>query len=590
MQEVRETAELRRVRALPRRAPACPPGFAEELTSCLRHSTGGNEGTLRATQALGLHDIMLCGGAFCALDVGEGKTLLALLASYVLGAVHPILLVPANLVKKTTRDRDRLSEHWRIQKTLRVLSYEILGRVQAANELDVYKPDLIIADECQKLRNPRAAVTRRVSRWMDNNPGTKFVALTGSIMRKSLMNFAHLLAWCLKEGAPVPLNHEVDEWAAALDEDMEQGNELARFEAGALLTFCSPEELARDIPLVAARRGFRRRLLETPGVIATIGEGVAGAGLAATKVDSVVHINSIQYAMKPSTERAFHKLRSLWLSPADDWPLNSGNEVWADAKELALGLTYTWDPRPPEEWLEPRREWGSFVRKVISFSRTYDSEQQIAQAVTSGRIDDGGRLTRWLAVRDTFIPNTVPVWFDDSVLHLCAAWARQSSGLIWTEHSHFAARLSRETGLAYYGPKGLDAKGRFIDDAPEGSAIVSSDANREGRNLQGKWSRNLITSAAEGSDWWNQLIGRTHRPGQQDEVVTVDVLLGCAEHANAWRKALAGALAVRDTTGAASKLLSAKVFWPSDIEIASFKGPRWRELEDDVFEAYLRAA
>jgi hypothetical protein len=541
--------------------------------------------TLRPTQALALFELGVHGGAFCGLDVGEGKTIVSMLAAYVLDAKRPLLLLPATLVKKTLRDREELSQHWNVPNNLRVFSYEMLGRVQAANELEIHNPDLIIVDEAHKLKNTRAAVTRRVSRWMHTHPETKFVAMTGSIMRKSLRDFAHILRWCLKDGAPVPKTHdELDEWAAALDEVMPQGDELARFEPGALLSLCSTEERARDLPVIAARKGFRRRLLETPGVILT----GTGGGLAAEVVDSEIHIRAVTYSVSSATERAFHKLRSEWLSPADDWPLMSGAEVWADAKELALGLTYTWDPRPPEEWLGPRREWGAFVREVISHSRTWDSELQIAQAIVAGRVDDEGRLARWQAVRDTFVPNTVPVWFDDSVLLLCAAWAKEAPGIIWTEHSHFAERLAKETGLAYYGPKGLTPSGAFINDAPPGvSVIASSDANREGRNLQGKWSRNLVTSANEGSDWWQQLIGRTHRPGQSAGRVTVDVLLGCVEHANAWRKATSGALAVRDTTGAASKLLSASTAWPNDIEIASYGGPRWGVLKDEEFASYL---
>ena len=74
---------------------------------------------------------------------------------------------------------------------------------------------------------------------------------------------------------------------------------------------------------------------------------------------------------------------------------------------------------------------------------------------------------------------------------------------------------------------------------------------------------------------WQQMIGRTHRPGQQADEVEVEVLLGCLEHVNAWRRARTAAEAVRDTTGADSKLLIADVTWPSDVELASLRGARW---------------
>jgi hypothetical protein len=75
---------------------------------------------------------------------------------------------------------------------------------------------------------------------------------------------------------------------------------------------------------------------------------------------------------------------------------------------------------------------------------------------------------------------------------------------------------------------------------------------------------------------WQQMLGRTHRPGQIADEVEVDVLLGCKEHANAWRRALSAAEAIRDTTGADSKLLLADVDWPSEDEIAGYAGARWR--------------
>jgi hypothetical protein len=149
-------------------------------------------------------------------------------------------------------------------------------------------------------------------------------------------------------------------------------------------------------------------------------------------------------------------------------------------------------------------------------------------------------------------------------------------GIVWTEHALFAERLAAFAGVKYYGARGLASDGQFIDDAdPTRPAIVSIDANREGRNLQTKWNRNLVVSPPEGADVWQQMIARTHRPGQTADEVIVDVLLGCSEHARAWDKALAGAEAVRDTMGAEQKLLIADKTWPSEMEIASMSGARW---------------
>lgn len=581
--EIERTDCLERILALPRREPVAPEGLAEELTELLADtskcpgaklsptakglcSVCGTPMRLRPLQALALHDIGVNGGGFLPLDVGEGKTLISLLAAYVLDARTPLLLLPATLIQKTAREMRELARHWLIPTNVRMMSYQMLGLVQSARDLELYAPDVIIFDESQKVKNRDAAVTRRVERYLDAHPETKVVAMTGTIMRKSLRDFAHTLRWALKDMAPVPLqDHEVDEWALCLDDRIE--NEFQRVEPGALLELAKPEEIAEYGELVAARRGFRRRLRETPGVVASAATGTA--------VDVGLTIQPLKYDVSPAMSGHFEVLRNEKVAPNGD-ELWEAADVWRHAKEMALGFYQRWDPPPPEEWRAARKAWFQFVRGVLSRSRTWDSPEHVAQACDMGKLPNA-QLEAWRKIKDTFVPNPVPNWVDDSALQVCIRWMRQGPGLVWTEHVPFAERLSKMTGAKYYGAKGLAADGQFIDDGdPNKSVIVSVDANREGRNLQRKWSRNLITSPMEGADVWQQLLGRTHRPGQMRDV-EVDVLLGCAEHARAWTKAVAGAFAIRDTVGAESKLLIADTdAWPDADEMAMWQGARWQ--------------
>ena len=164
-QEVKHSDELRRILALPRRSLDDPQwvDLAEEMTEILRTPNGTMR--LRPIQAMALHDIGVVGGLFAPIGVGEGKTLITLLAPFVLGAERPLLLLPASLIRKTERERRELAKHWLVSD-VQMVSYEMLGRVQAASLLDRIKPDLIIADEVHKLKNRKAAVTRRVARYM----------------------------------------------------------------------------------------------------------------------------------------------------------------------------------------------------------------------------------------------------------------------------------------------------------------------------------------------------------------------------------------------------------------------------------------
>jgi len=576
---IRATEDFERIHALPRRVPAlagpASDALVDALTSYLRTPSGTMR--LRPLQALALHDIGTCGGGFLPLDVGEGKTLISLLAPYVLDAKRPLMLLPANLIGKTARERESLAAHWRIPNHIRLMSYQMLGLADYAMELEQYGPDVIVADECHKLKNKDAAVTRRVARYVDRHPDTRFVAMTGTIMRKSLKDFARVLRWCLKDGAPVPLDDaELDLWAECLDEDADG---FSRPSPGALLHWATDADVEAYGDHVAARRGFRRRLRETPGIVAS-----ADTGTEVVRPDGApvrLEIRALRYDVSRVTTDHFQRLRKEMVTP-DGWVLWEAAQVWMHAKELAIGFHGIWDPRPPDEWRNARREWFAFVREVLSRSRTYDSPEHVAQACDAGKLPTRA-LEAWRAVKDTFTPNPVPVWHDDSALRVAAAWMRKGPGIVWTEHVAFARRLSEMTGAVYYGAKGFSDDGRFVDDGDaDGCVIVSVDANREGRNLQHKWSRNLVTSPAEGADLWQQLIGRTHRPGQAAPVVTVDVFLGCAEHARAWAKATAGAVSIRDTVGSESKLLVAlegrdgsSVSWPDQDEIDSWQGPRW---------------
>ncbi len=661
---VRRTEELKRILALPRRSESDFKKLAADMTEVLKTPKGTM--ALRPVQALALHDIGVYGGLFGCVGVGEGKTLISLLAPYVLDAKKPLLILPAGLVEKTERERRTLSEHWLIPTNVRVHSCELLGRAQAADELERWAPDVIVVDEVHKLKNLRAACTRRVARYMAAHSSTRFVGMSGTVMGRSILDFSHILWWALKMGAPLPQHrNELEEWASALDEVRPgQFGEVTNLEPGALLDLCSKEEL-REQPLKAARLGFRRRLVETPGVVATAGDG--------ERVDCSIYVRAKTYKVGPVTDAHFATLRQNWERP-DGWPLVEGVDVWRHARELALGFHYvrvdkekyaawrtgirrrgsaienatscregtgsasrpgrqctdaaegrarfaarlsvgsastmiteqgksggysalsatersaileTLSPRyqeqfaifaktasPPIEWLQPRRDWAAFVRRVLSLSRTYDSELQVANACDSGGLDPTF-LEAWRKVRDSFKPATVAVWHDESVLKLCADWMHKP-GIVWTEHSLFGNALSAVTGCSYYGAKGLDAQGQYIEDGdPKRAIIASIDANREGKNLQAKWSRNLVVSPPEGAEVWQQTIARTHRPGQAADEVIVDVLLGCREHVKAWRNAVSGTHAVKDTVGGTPKLLLADVAFPSDEEIDSWRGSRW---------------
>src|SRR5262245_41067284 len=94
---VEDSAELRRILALPRRRwEDQAPLYYEKVSAYLR-SPGGQQ-MLRAIQAATLVEMSDNKGLLAPISVGGGKTLISLLAFLVLESRRPLLLLPAKLI------------------------------------------------------------------------------------------------------------------------------------------------------------------------------------------------------------------------------------------------------------------------------------------------------------------------------------------------------------------------------------------------------------------------------------------------------------------------------------------------------------
>ncbi len=553
---VRHTPELDRILNIPRRQALTPDEEAERIDLLTNHlRTPGGTMRLRPVQAQALFEAHDYQGLFGPIRVSGGKTLISLLAPLILEAQRPMLIVPAALIEKTRTEARKLAQHWKLPTFLHIVSYQSLGRVSGADTLERRNPDLIICDEAHKLKNKRAAVTKRVARFMHDHPDTRFLALTGTISKRSLHDFAHLLAWTMRLRTPLPRHYnELEAWALAIDE---RPNAIVPpLHPGAILKLATEEDTGNATQ--RARTAVRRRINDTPGVVTASGEGC----------NVSLRVQGHIVPTDLPTAAAFDTLRERWETP-DGWPLSDGFAIWRHARELALGFFYVWSPRPPSEWLEARKLWSGFCRAVLKNNRrNLDSELQVANACIDHPEWYGDEAYKiWIAVRNSFKPRTVAVPFDDSVLNYCRHWIEKHGGLVWCEHIDFANRLSQATGLPYFAGEGLDARtGGSIEDFQGKCAILSIEANREGRNLQ-RFSRNLVVSPPQQGDRWQQLLARTHRDGQEADEVICDVVLSCAEHVDAMRVALSDAQYQEDITGDHQKLLLADVLMPDTTHL-----------------------
>jgi hypothetical protein len=608
-------------------------------------------------QAAVLIEAVRNSGALVPVGVGRGKTLIGFLLVTVFESTRPLLVLQAGLIEKAKRNLAELSLYWRIPNWIKMLSYQVLGRVKGKLELVHYKPDLIICDEVHGLKSRKASVTKRVERFVmhhhthvlphnaipqlaaqwvppyHGNPlptpadygravvldtdgteahehkqcelckdrippigfgpyGLKFVGMSGTITTQSPKDFAHIAHMCLPGGAaPVPSTYvELERWHYALAVLM---NPLSRYEPGALLAFCDSRDNGLD-PEQAVRIGYSRRLLETPGVVGTTDDGVK----ASLQIDQWIPPKS------DAIDDAFARLRGdekrcsmQWDAMAlasgkptvigdpaysgkklpNGYELVDGVEVYRHALELSLGLYLIWKVRPPEVWLEARRYWKKLARQTIKLGKL-DSELEVANAahsivctVDEMRVGDGllphenpliGKAhpyDHWVAVRDGHKLETVAVWICDSILKDCTDWLHSNPrGIVWTDTIAFGRELSRVSGRPYFQNMGRDASGMYIEDAT-GSIIASLDSNKTGRDLQFKWDKNRFACALSDGAESQQVLARTHREGTDADCVENELLMGCVEHATAFRTARERARYIEDITQERQRLNFADV-------------------------------
>lgn len=583
--EVQNGPELRRILALPRRTPpAEAPVELQELaallTTKLARSPKPYPGPLRPIQAAALREAWEVGGVFGPIRAGAGKTLLSYLLPVACGAQRPLYVCPAALREDVRREFKAFHSSWYgpHPDTYRIASYETLGgpasgvrldergQVLRKGKLDQWQPDLIVLDEAHKLKNAKAAVTRRVKRFIEAHPGVRVIAMSGTMTRKSIHDFAHIAKWALPRMCPVPTTHaELEAWADFLDEKEAFG---PRCSVGALVqlgttieqrTMCGDDEEAAR---VAARQAVRRRINETPGVVATL-DGPLGIPL---RVDHMEPPREV-----PEVEETFKTVRALWELP-NHRPIVDGLEMSRHTTSMGLGFWTHWDPPPPDEWLRARREWCSYAREVITHNRRgIDSEAQVKENVRKGLLKDYGALEAWEEWAPQYDPeqHAVAVWISDEVTEAVQAWLDGGArGIVWVAHIPLGQRLSQQLGIPYYAGGGLDSRGRFILDHPKGEPMIASAAaNRTGRNLQRGWHEGLLLTAPD-----EQLLARTHRDGQEAERVVFTQYVGCAEHLASFWKAVRLAAYAEQTTGQAQRLVYADTAVPEWI---ARTGARW---------------
>lgn len=548
---VSESVELDRIIRLPRRE--CIFTEYEDLTERFRKP--GGTMSIWPLQSAALHEAKKANGLLALLSAGSGKTLVSLLVGSMMDAKRIVLFVPPQLrAQLLTKDIPRLNQHFYLPlDKLTVVAYSELSSAKSADLLDELKPDLIVSDECHAYRHKNAARTRRWLRYHKDHPECRFVGLSGTITRRSLRDFGHLAEHALRARSPVPLNwHSLNEWAEAIDIGRDP------LPAGALRKLANEEELLlidlRD-PIKSqegVRKAFRRRLVETPGVVATE-EGAVGTSLVLT---------GLRPPVPPEVAAALKALRETWCLGEDE--LVDILSVVRAGCQLAAGFYTRWNwpgGIPDREWLEARSEWNRELREILKLSRKgLDSPLLVMNAIRRGdlRSDTFGS---WETAKEKYDPEPPreTVWISDFLVREAVRWGKETcdkanGGICWFAHRALGEAIAKMGGFPFFGGGEQAAKDLTSITPKKAPVIVCSiKAHGTGLNLQA-YSRNLFTTPPAGLEA-EQTIARTHRPGQDADQVSVDLFVHTPESVRAWLNSLRDARYVETSSGQKQKIL-----------------------------------
>lgn len=496
--------------------PAAQESMREALT------LPGASWKLRDLQAEALYAAKENAGVLGNLDVGEGKTLVTALLPMVLGAKTTVVLTTKSLQKEFWIEYDKYATQFRVppRNSIHVVPYTTLQSRTQSDILYKLKPDLIVADEAQHLKNVTSARTKRFLSYMKANPDTRFVPLTGTFFSSSLRDVYHLALLALRFQSPLPndMTH-LTAWANCLDNDREPSPwELAIFH--------KVQAAVGDYPAYASakpalRRSFYKRFASAPGVVTT--ENPTDLPPLFIRKENVPE-------PPPEVEDALDYILLNGETP-------DGEEVIVDEDDLArlqgqisCGFIYKWDWESvggyDEDWVLRRKTWNRALRQelVDNSHDGYDTPFFVGAKLASDIKKSPGLVDKselhwayayWKEVSSRPVPPKCAVWLSDFFMeYMEQELARTKHPTIfWAQSVETQEVLAKRLGIPWYG------RGTTIPEAGRGtySCLVSSNVHTAGVNLQ-DWSHSYILEPFVSAVKWQQLLGRLHRTGQKHPV------------------------------------------------------------------------
>lgn len=476
--------------------------------------------------------------------VGAGKTLLSLLLAP--PPTRALYLVPAALGPQLRADAVRWSEAHpgRVPRAPAILTHEALSAPSGRDALRTAAPDVLVIDEAHRFASPTSARWRRVVEYLRLRPSTRVVVLSGSLLARSILGLRHLLVASLRAWCPLPVDGNIDGWAAALDP---LGEPTADDLASLFGVLGRPHG---GDPKGAARRAFQGLLRRTPGVV-----------LAPTADDVGRPLAVVRWRGPPLSAEHAEAVRLL----EDRWELPDGTELVGAldyaraARTLAAGAwTRTVPGSAHPVWTAARAGWAAFVKEALAAGRA-TAPSDVVDAAAAGHLGPAASaaLARWEAAAAAYSPPaTETLWVDARYPEALASEAASHgpAPLLWTQSPEIGAALARALGATYHGAGSAPPTG-----GPAVASILVHGTGWAGAPAAG-YARAWVVEPPAGGAAWEQLLGRLHRAapigtrGQLGGGVRFDVLTATRYGHGAIASGLRDAAFVEDATGAPQRL------------------------------------
>jgi hypothetical protein len=258
--------------------------------------------------------------------------------------------------------------------------------------------------------------------------------------------------------------------------------------------------------------------------------------------ESALNIAQIPWVLPPVVVGALAQLDTAWDLPGICYVDAMG--LSEARRTLHVGFYYRWIESADPQWLTARAGWSRAVRDYVRGAMPgLDTEGLLRAACARGEApteETAAAWAEWEPWHHVPPPPTEAVWLDTSLVRDAV---RRATGLVWYQHTAEAAML------AAYG-----LRVARLDETPtEGPVAVSMRAHGRGRNLQA-YAEGLALAPCTGEEEWEQVLGRTHRQGQEADVVTHKVYVSSAVERD-MTHAEEEAVATAQLTGSPRRLL-----------------------------------